>query len=342
MFKFGIYEPLNKVTDPMGSVIINTNATGSPSFEWIYEAKFGGYGVPKDEVGTILSYSDSVSYKIKLLNQIRKIEFANPVTTTTTTTTTSTTTTTTGESGTTTTTTSTTTTTTGNPFSATSNSLEFLAANACYSTNTLLYENCLNGPYRIGSKLYYIDFRVLYLVNLGDQPIYSPIFSVDTQKCTPDYGIFIAAPKVTSNFVVDSNATGGRIPLFKENPKYSNQVDLFRDDTLYKFTVLKQTPGTDGQLTETLPITKQNLTNLIAQVGGIVDSDTPALGQTSIVSESVSGEPIVLSAEKNSTIVLNNTLQAGGFYPFIVFRYISATAQTTPVEIAFTVAPNIA
>lgn len=327
MFKFGIFEPETKIKDPMGSVIVNTNATGAPNFEWLYLSEFGGYGNPKTEVGNILPYSDSVSYKIKLLNQIPKYENINLTTTTTTT--------------------SSTTTTTSLAVSPNSNNLFYLASDECYSTNAITYTNsCLNGPFRIGSKLYYIDFRVLYLVNLGDQPLYSPLFSVDTRKCTSEYGVFIAAPKVNQNFVVDANKVNNRKSMFDFLPKYSNQVDLFNPAMEYKFTVLRSgSVQPNEEITEFGAITKQKLSNLIQQVGGLNDIPSSSLGQTSIIADNASNEPLILTADKDTSIQLGtsgSTLNPGGFYPFILFRYISATAKTAPVEIAFTVAPSIA
>jgi hypothetical protein len=333
MFKFGIYEPTNKVIDPMGSVIVNTNATGSPNFEWIYTSQVGGYGVPATEIGSVLPYSDSVSYKIKLLDRIPKIGSTLPLVTTTTTTSSTTSTTTTG---TTTTTTSSSTTTT--PLIITEpEDLSSLASSACYSNNSNIYQNCLSGPYRIGSKLYYVDFRVMYLVNLGDQPIYSPIFAVDTQKCNENYGIFIGVPKVSPNFTVDANFSNNRVPIFLKNPAYSNQLNFFNDAVEYKFTVIKSgaTLGSNEEITETLPLTRLTIPQLVSQVAGITDENVISSGQTSIVAETVNSTPIYLSGSSS------NLLSSKSFYPFVLFRYISATAPTAPVEIAFTVAPNI-
>lgn len=333
MFKFGIYEPVNKIIDPMGSVIVNTNATGSPNFEWIYTAQVGGYGLPATEIGSVLPYSDSVSYKIKLLDRIPKFGGTLPLTTTTTTTTTSSTTTTT-VTGTTTTSTSTTTTAIliNQP-----EDLMTLASSACYSNNSNIYQNCLSGPYRIGSKLYYVDFRVMYLVNLGDQPIYSPIFAVDTRKCNEDYGIFIGVPKVLPNFIVDADASNNKIPMFLKNPAYSNQLNFFNDAIEYKFTVVQNNAilGSNTEITQTLPVTKITLPQLVAQVAGITDQNVIPNGQTSVVAETANSTPIYLAGSSSSA------LSSKSFYPFVLFRYISATAATAPVEIAFTVAPNI-
>lgn len=331
MFKFGIYEPVTKVIDPMGSVIVNTNATGSPNFEWIYTAEVGGYGLPSAELGNILPYSDSVSYKIKLLDRIPKVGTTLPLTTTTTTS--STTSTTTAGS-----TTSTTTTTSTAPtiIIPEPEELSSLASSACYSNSSSIYQNCLSGPYRIGSKLYYVDFRVLYLVNLGDQPIYSPIFAVDTRKCNEDYGIFIGVPKVLPNFVVDSSFLN-KNPIFLKNPSYSNQLNFFNESIEYKFTVIKSNAsyGSSEEITETLPITRLTIPKLVSQVSGILDQNIIPDGQTSVVAETINSTPIYLNGSTS------NLLSSKSFYPFILFRYISATAATAPVEIAFTVAPNI-
>lgn len=334
MFKFGIYEPTTQIIDPMGSVIVNTNATGAPNFEWIYVSQFGGYGLPSKELSNILPYSDSVSYKVKLLDRIPKLGGTLPLITTTTTTTTSSTTSTTTTG---TTTTSTSTTTSAPVLVEEPEDLLSLASSACYSNNSNVYQNCLSGPYRIGSKLYYVDFRVLYLVNLGDQPIYSPIFSVDTRKCNEDYGIFIGVPKVLPNFIADSNSTNNRVPMFLKNPQYSNQLNFFNESIEYKFTVIKNNAqiGSGSEITETLPITKFTIPNLVSQVAGIAEESVSSSGQTSIVAETVNSTPIYLDGSTSELI------SSKSFYPFVLFRYISATAQTAPVEIAFTVAPNI-
>ncbi len=298
---FKLHYPQNELVDPMGSIIINVNTTVSPQFEWAYINRLKGVGPidPLSEVNiNIVGFKDTTSYKIRYLEQI---------------------------------------------FRHNSTSLT-VGSNACLTAPDS--QACRGyGPYTIFGKRYFIDFIVLYFVNRtimpqgGNEADYilgSPIFSVDASRCTPDYGIFIATPKVKLSTLSDNNqpyasATAGIADynLFSSAmPSYTNDLGFFNANIRYRLTPLTAQSGSSY------------MDNVILTPSNIVAATQNAInyGQTSIVSVKEDNSPFVLVPQMAGNIT---TFRPKSYYPFILFRYIREDAPTKRVFLSFSFAPNL-
>lgn len=69
---FALYYTNTDAIDPLGSVIINTNTTGSPNYSWLSVNTVKLTGAPGIQSSNILPYKDTSSYKIKFLDSIIK------------------------------------------------------------------------------------------------------------------------------------------------------------------------------------------------------------------------------------------------------------------------------
>ena len=73
---YALYLGNQSLIDPMGSVIINTSATGNPVYQWVNTSTLNGFGVPTGLLGQYLPHKDTISYRIKNLEFIP--EASNP------------------------------------------------------------------------------------------------------------------------------------------------------------------------------------------------------------------------------------------------------------------------
>ena len=293
---FKLHYPQNTLIDPMGSIIINVNTTANPQFEWAYINSLNGVGPvdPSKEVNiSLLGFKDTTSYKIRYLENITRHN----------------------------------------------NTLLTVGSAACLTSPDAV--SCQGyGPYIVFGKRYYIDFIVLYFVNRSVVPqggneadyyLSSPIFSVDTSRCTPDYGIFIASPKPktptnNSDPYIEATAGTGDRKMFATLPSYTNELGFFNQNIKYRITALKSANSNDY------------MDDVILTPGNIVQAlqNTINYGQTSIVSVKDDNTPIVLRPQASNTSSFNPQ----SFLPFILFRYISVDAPTRRVFLSFSFAPN--
>ncbi len=298
---FKLHYPQNDLVDPMGSIIINVNTTVSPQFEWAYVNYLKGVG-PVDASAEVnirlVGFKDTTSYKIRYLEQITR----------------------------------------HNSTSVTVGSSSCLTApdsSACRGY----------GPYIIFGKRYFIDFVVLYFVNRTVMPpggneadyfIGSPIFSVDNSRCTPDYGIFIAAPKIRLSTLADpgipyASATHGTASynlFYPSTPTYTNELGLFNQNIRYRITALTTTSNSSY------------MDNVILTPSNIIDAVQNVIrnGQTSIVSVKEDNSPFILLPQTAGSAT---NFRPKSYYPFILFRYISEDAPTRRVFLSFSFAPNV-
>lgn len=299
---FKLYYPSNTVVDPMGSVIINVNTTVQPQFEWAYVNTIRAVGPvdPNSEVNlNLVGFKDTTSYKIKYLEDIPRHNNPNRT----------------------------------------------IGSAACLNSPDAL--SCFGyGPYVVLGRRYYIDFIVLYFVNKTTVPSWgseedyylsSPIFSVDSLRCTPDYGIFIAAPKIKTSTLSDNlspylEATqgSGDSKMFTNLPSYSNEIGFFNLNIRYRLTALSS-DSCDSYM-DNVVLTPGNIVNALQNILNY--------GQTSIVSVMENNTPIILKPQPSSSPP-NGGFEPKSYYPFILFRYISENAPTRRVSLSFSFAPNV-
>lgn len=188
------------------------------------------------------------------------------------------------------------------------------------------------GPFYIGPQKYYIDYFFLYFVNTSGSLLYSPLFSVDDDKCDEEYGIFVGAPKVPAGTNVTLNSTNPALSLLAKNTvAYTNDLSGIvgpASSVIYKFTTA--TAVTSGSTTTYTP-TEAALSSYSAVVNLV--QQTINNGQVSIVSEDNNGLPIQLNP--------NGPGAANSYYPFIVFRYVSENASTRQINVNFTFSATV-
>lgn len=289
---FKVYYPNQTVVDPLGSIIVNTNTTISPNYQWVVVNNVYSTGTPDTTrmLGDDLGLKDTVSYKIKFLEVIPRHN----------------------------------------------NLLSNIGNSACL-TNPGSVACMGRGPYIIFNQRYYIDFFVLYFVNTsviptGENPadyiITSPIFSVDTSRNAPDYGIFIATPKINptlSPYLTAEIGTTEDKMFIGSLPEYSNDIGLFNTSITYLCTPVNSSLN---------PIeTTLSVGNIINLVENNINN-----GQTSIVSIDKNNNPIVLQAQTSAS---PPTFAPQSYYPFILFRYVSENATTRKLSLNFSFAANI-
>jgi hypothetical protein len=291
---FKAYYPNGYLVDPLGSIIINTGSTLNPNYQWVVNNQIYSVGLPDPAKPVLLDLGlkDTVSYKIKFLEVIKRHN----------------------------------------------NNAKFVGSSACLTAPDSVACGGY-GPYTINSKRYYIDFFVLYFVNIsvvptGDNPadyiISGPTLSVDTSRCTPDYGIFIAAPKIntssSSYLTATSAASNGYTNMFYQQlPEYTNDLGFFNLTISYKFTTVD---------------TSNNFVQNILTPGNIVQAvqDTISNGQTSITCVDEYDAPVPLHPQTVSTFT---SFAPKSYYPFLIFRYVSEDATTQQVFLNFTFAANV-
>jgi len=298
--QFKLYYPRNTVIDPMGSIIINTSSQLNPNYEWAYVNYLNAVGEPDPSRPVevqLIGFKDTTSYKIKYLEFIKRYNSAS----------------------------------------------SYIGSAACLTSPDNISCNGL-GPYIINGKRYYIDFVVLYFVNtsvinpsVDDENAFilsNPIFSVDTSRCTPDYGIFIAAPKIKQSVINDINsppyllATAGsqnNNMFFNNTPLYSNEIGFFNVAITYRLTVLQS--NNTNSFMDNIQLTASNI---VLAVQNLIN-----YGQTSITSVSENNGAINLKPQ----YIGNPGFRNQSYYPFILFRYISEDAPTKRVILNFTFAP---
>lgn len=301
MIQYGLFQPMNEVIDPLGSIIINTNTNQQPILSWVLEKYYKTFGPPDIQGGEIINsipnYHDTVSYKINFLENI---------------------------------------------FDPQDDSFS-IGSSDCLIDPTSV--NCAGkGPFRILNKRYYIDFRIFYIVNKTihhsgdplDNSIFSPILSLDFSRCTEDYGFFIAAPKPKENenssvphVIADSsNDYPLEHRMFVETPRFTNHLGVLNSEIKYRLTVLND--GTDSNsYWDNVALTPNNI--VLAVQKAITQ------GQTSIVSATDANNAIVLYPQ---TANFPHNVNPKSYYPFILFRYVSANAATRRIIFSFSFAPN--
>lgn len=291
---FNVYFPNTALIDPLGSIIINTNTSINPNYQWVVVNSVNSVGIPDPtkQVLLDLGLKDTVSYKIKFLDSIKRYQSTS----------------------------------------------SFIGSSACLTDPDS--SDCGGyGPYLINSKKYYIDFFVLYFVNTsvpptpGDIPNYiisGPTLSVDNSRCSPDYGIFIAAPKANtslSNYLTaTSSLTSNDGNMFTPQlPEYTNDLGFFNTNISYRFTAVNAS---------------LNFTESVLTPGNIVQAayNTITHGQTSITCVNNSNSPIPLYPQATSNPI---TFDPQSYYPFVIFRYVSEDAVTKQVFLSFTFAANV-
>lgn len=277
MIDYAIHTGTQDVIDPMGSAIINVNATGTPNYQWVNVNRIKAYGTPaQTRLQTYLPFTNTVSYRIKDLHNIPA--YNTPT--------------------------------------------SFVGDAVCFNSGPAACSG--RGPFYINSQKYYIDFIFLYFVNTGTEPLYSPVFSVDTSKCDDDYGIFIGAPMVPSG----ATATNlGQYPLLNRSSyEYSNDLGVLNSTIWYKLTTVDD----DGN-NQMVQLTVPNVVSMVEATarGG---AGSPTGGQTSVVASGPSGEPVVLQPYLTSDQY---------YYPFILVRYIAENAPTRNINMNFSFAPYV-
>jgi len=72
MIDFSIFLGTEQATDPLGSVIININSTGTPNYQWVNSNEINSYGPPDitKQLNTVIPFKDTVAQKIKFIHQI--------------------------------------------------------------------------------------------------------------------------------------------------------------------------------------------------------------------------------------------------------------------------------
>lgn len=291
---FKVYFPNVQLIDPLGSIIINTNTSINPNYQWVVVNKINSVGIPDPTKPVLfdLGLKDTVSYKIKFLDSIKRYR----------------------------------------------NTVKFIGSSACLTAPDNVACGGY-GPYLINSKKYYIDFFVLYFVNTsvpptrGDTPNYiisGPTLSVDTSRCTPDYGIFIAAPKSDTTLSTYLTATSSAsvnpgAMFYPQLPEYTNDLGYFNLNISYRFTTV------DSSL---------NFTESTLTPGNIVQAvfNTITFGQTSITCVNKNNSPIPLYPQSTTN---PSSFAPQSYYPFVIFRYVSEDASTRQVFLNFTFAANV-
>ena len=291
---FRAYYPNGYLIDPLGSIIINTASTLNPNYQWVVPNQIYSIGLPDPTKPVLLDLGlkDTVSYKIKFLEVIKRHN----------------------------------------------NNARFIGSSACLTAPDSVACGGY-GPYVINSKRYYIDFFVLYFVNISVVPpdenpadyiISGPTLSVDTSRCTPDYGIFIAAPKIRTSLssyltATSSPSSGYDHMFYQQPPEYTNDLGFFNLNISYRLTTVDA---------------NNNLIENILTPGNIVQAtqNTIVNGQTSITCVDENGAPIPLYPQNVSNFT---SFAPKSYYPFIIFRYVSEDAPTRQIFLNFTFAANV-
>lgn len=292
---FKAYYPTGYLIDPLGSIIINTNSTLNPNYQWIVANQVYSVGLPDPTKPVVfdLGLKDTVSYKIKFLETIKRYN----------------------------------------------NNARFIGSSACLTAPDNVACGGY-GPYIINSKRYYIDFFVLYFVNTSVVPqnenptdyiISGPTLSVDTSRCSPDYGIFIAAPKADTSLskyltaTSSANINNDGAMFYPQLPEYTNDLGFFNPNIFYRFTSVDSNSS----------FIENNLTP-----GNIVQAvfNTITFGQTSITCVNKNNSPIPLYPQNTNNFT---SFSSKSYYPFIIFRYVSEDASTRRVFLNFTFAANV-
>lgn len=299
---FDLYYPQDTLIDPMGSVIINVNTTADPQFEWVFVNTINAKGAPdrgrKVDI-RLIGYRDTTSYKIKYIEQIKR----------------------------------------HNSTSQTIGSTSCLHAPDSSVCGGF-------GPYSINGKRYYIDFIVLYFVNTSVVPqggseadyiLSGPILSVDTSRCTPDYGIFIAVPMPKTNLGIndpyaDATQANSNYSIFTQLPDYTNDLGKFNLLMKYRATTLQT--SSPSSYYNSIVLTPSQIVQLTEK--------TISNGQTSIVAVSeytppATPTPLTLRPQLSSS----GPFRPKSYLPILLFRYISEDAPTRRVTLSFSFAPVV-
>jgi hypothetical protein len=267
---YDLYVGQESMVDVMGSVIININSVGAPSYQWVNTAQVFGYGAPGVSMGLTLPHRDTVSYKIKNLEFIPEVD----------------------------------------------NALQFVGDAACLSDP----DTCSGrGPFLINGSKYLIDYTFLYLVNTGDEPVYSPIFSIvgdlpvvnGAEFCNPEYGWFIGIPRVPVNTNVTTLDAAG---LIVEAPGYTNDLGALGTTALYRFTVVDA-----AQATIESTVTPSNLITVTESAIEYGQLATLTLNDQGLAPEILPGQ----------------------HYPIALFRYINENAATRKIDITLRYGVNV-
>ncbi|MEM0333485.1 MAG: hypothetical protein QXX30_03410 [Candidatus Aenigmatarchaeota archaeon] len=200
------------------------------------------------------------------------------------------------------------------------------------------------GPYIILGKRYYIDFRVFYIMNKTvfssgdplDYSIFSPVLSLDYSRCSEHYGFFIAAPKPIPNpdntvpHLVAKHAPNlQNHSMFSQTPSSTNHLGTLNTNIKYRLTVLND--GNDiNSFWDDVYLTPGNI--VLAVQKAITQ------GQISIISAMSDNTPIVLYPQSQT---YPNSVNPKSYYPFILFRYISASAPTQRVDFSISFNVNV-
>ncbi|MEM3368607.1 MAG: hypothetical protein QXP88_00730 [Thermoproteota archaeon] len=291
---FKVYFPNVQLIDPLGSIIINTNTTINPNYQWVVVNKINSVGIPDPTKPVLfdLGLKDTVSYKIKFLDSIKRYQ----------------------------------------------DSVKFIGSSACLTAPDNVACGGY-GPYIINSKKYYIDFFVLYFVNTSVVPqnenpadyiISGPTLSVDTSRCSAEYGIFIAAPKSNTALPTYLTATSSAsindgAMFYPQLPEYTNDLGFFNPNISYRFTTVDSS---------------SNFTENTLTPGNIVQTvlNTITYGQTSITCVNNANSPIALYPQSTTN---PSSFAPQSYYPFLIFRYVSEDATTKQIFLNFTFAANV-
>lgn len=267
---YSVYLGQNSMIDALGSVTINVNSVGSPSYQWVNVSNVFGYGAPGSAMGLSIPHRDTVSYKIK------NLEFLSEA----------------NDPG------------------------QFVGDTVCLTDPN----NCTGrGPFLINGSKYFIDYMFLYIVNTGDEPVYSPVFSIigdlpvvnGAEFCNPEYGYFIGVPQVPVNTNV---TTADPSSILAENPLYTNDLGAFGATVSYRFTSVN------------------------ASQDFITSTITPSNIITAATSAIEYGQLAIVTLDDQNTAP---ELLPGEHYPFVLFRYVSENATTRPIDISFRYGINV-